>query len=112
MNRAKRDYCSIGIHPAWKAWVAKYDMSCLPWTYVGNFCEICGARLSNGKTAVSNKHPDDVIKGKLFVFGKEDVSYLDVIAYKEGRNNFLHERNIMRLQIRRRLYEIQNNSRI
>lgn len=45
MNRHKRDYCSKGEHPNWKACVAKYDMTTIHWSYLGVFCIYCGARV-------------------------------------------------------------------
>lgn len=43
MNRIKRDYCSKGKHPNWRAWHAKYDMSVISWPLLGEFCTYCGA---------------------------------------------------------------------
>jgi len=46
MNRVKKDYCSKGIHPNWRAWEAKYDMSTIEWKHTGCFCQYCNKPLS------------------------------------------------------------------
>lgn len=47
MNKMKRDYCSKGKHPRWRAWTAKYDMTVIAWPWLGNFCTGCGERLDD-----------------------------------------------------------------
>lgn len=42
MNKTKREYCSKGHHPKWRAWKAKYS-GAVTWKWVGNFCVYCGA---------------------------------------------------------------------
>lgn len=45
MNKVKRDYCSKGRHPKWKAWVAKYDMASVQWSWRGDYCIYCGGKV-------------------------------------------------------------------
>ena len=56
MRRVKRDYCGLGKHPKWKAWVAKYDMTDVNhWPHIGNFCIYCNVPVSD---TVANNAPE------------------------------------------------------
>jgi hypothetical protein len=45
MNKVKKDYCSKNLHPKWRAWVAKYDMSSVEWKLTGCYCIFCNKDL-------------------------------------------------------------------
>lgn len=47
MRKVKRDYCNKGRHPKWRAWRAKYDMSNIKWSWIGNFCVFCNAKINS-----------------------------------------------------------------
>lgn len=63
MNRIKRDYCSKGIHPNWRAWKANYDMSDVTWTYKGNVCVYCNADVSKSSLGTLDNQPMFSYKG-------------------------------------------------
>lgn len=56
MNRIKRDYCSKGFHPNWRAWKANYNMSTVQWSHEGNTCVFCNADVTKSSAGSSNNN--------------------------------------------------------
>jgi hypothetical protein len=65
VNRVRRDYCNLGKHPRWKAWIAKYGNKGFYWDmnnkylnenqHLGNFCTFCDTEIT---TMVGSGSPD------------------------------------------------------
>lgn len=64
MNRIKRDYCSKGLHPNWRAWKAAHDMSTTQWSYKGSNCVYCGADVTKSSVGSAYNNNNKVFSYK------------------------------------------------
>lgn len=87
MNKAKRDYCSKGRHPKWRAWVAKYNSDNINWPWIGNFCIYCGALVPD---VIGDGAPRHQTLGRLRVLRNGAVSHSDYQAEQKRLDKY-HE---------------------
>lgn len=102
MNKVRREYCSKGKHPHWRAWAAKYDMSTsqapFNWSWTGNFCTFCGARVSG----VAGGVPYQSEAVRLKVLRNTTISQADIEAARARTNKLREKREELKRRIQAR----------